>query len=101
MTISAEFDLVAVSASAALVLGGSVRLFGARWLFACLRQVAGLAMRRRGVSTALLGITASAGLAAASAIGLQPPEFTNAVSWFHGQFSDVQAVAEHSEGVID
>ncbi|MEE2527291.1 hypothetical protein V0U79_13070 [Hyphobacterium sp. HN65] len=99
--IPAELDLVAVSAGSALIMGSVVRIFGARWLFSILRHVGGFAMRRRAVSTAVLGATASAGLAAASAFGLQPPEFGDAVGWFQSQFAGLDAAAEMFEAMND
>ena len=79
--LPAELDLVIVSALFALVLGGAVRLFGARWLLVSLGRAGGFAMRRRGLSTALLGATASAGLAVANAIGLQAPGLAGGFNW--------------------
>ena len=99
--IPEELALVAVSAGLALIIGSLVRIFGAKWLFTALRHVGGFAMRRRGVSTAVLGATASAGLAAASAFGIQPPELGDAVSWFQSQFMDVEQAAELYEAVND
>jgi hypothetical protein len=69
-SIPADLDLVAVSAAAALLMGGAVRMFGSAWLFTALRLAGGAALRRRGASTILLGVTASAGLAVAHAVGL-------------------------------
>lgn len=96
-----ELELVAVSAGLALVIGSLVRIFGAKWLFSILRHLGGFALRRRAVSTAVLGATASAGLAAASAFGLQPPELGDAVSWFQSQFTDIGQAAELFEAVND
>jgi len=96
-----QLELVAVSAGAALIVGSLVRIFGSRWLFMALRHGAGFLMRRRGVSTAVLGVAASGGLAAASAIGLQPPEFGDAVSWFQGQFNGLGETMQLLEALGD
>jgi hypothetical protein len=96
-----QMDVVFVSAGAALIIGGAVRVFGSKWLFTGLRHVAGFVMRRRGVSTAILGAAASTGLAAASAFGIQPPEMGDAVSWFQSQFFDVTQAAELIEAISD
>ena len=94
-------DIIPVAALCALLIGGAVRAFGSKWLFTALRHVAGFAMRRRGVSTALLGATASAGLAAASALGVQPVEMGDAVGWFQSQFLDMAQAAELIDALPD
>ncbi|WP_421784851.1 hypothetical protein [Hyphobacterium sp.] len=68
--IPGDLQLVLVSALAALIVGGGVRVFGARWLLMAIWHAGGAAIRRRGVFTLLLGATASAGLAAVQAAGL-------------------------------
>jgi len=99
--IPTQMDLVLVSAGAALTIGGAVRIFGSNWLFASFHHVAGFALRRRGISTALLGAAASTGLAAAHALGVQPVEMGDAVSWFQSQFSGLSEAAELLEAVQD
>jgi len=99
--LPANMDLVLVSSGAALIIGSAVRVFGSQWLFTLLRHVAGFLVRRRGISTAILGAAASTGLAAASALGVQPPEMGDAVSWFQSQFSDVMQAAELAEVLPD
>jgi hypothetical protein len=96
-----QMDVVLVSAGAALIIGGAVRVFGSKWLFTGLRHIAGFVMRRRGVSTAILGAAASTGLAAASVLGIQPLEMGDAVSWFQSQFSDVSQAMDLIEAVSD
>ncbi|WP_109261467.1 hypothetical protein [Hyphobacterium indicum] len=96
-----EMDLVLVSAGAALIIGSAVRLFGSRWLFDSLRHIVGFVLRRRGVSTALLGAAASTGLAAASALGVQPVEMGDAVSWFQSQVSGLTGAAQWLEAARD
>lgn len=86
-------DIIPVAALCALLIGGAVRAFGSRWLFDSVRHIAGFAVRRRGVSTALLGAAASTGLAAASALGVQPLEMGDAVGWFQSQFSGLSDTA--------
>lgn len=96
-----EMDLVLVSAGTALVIGSAVRIFGSRWLFASFRHIAGFALRRRGISTALLGAAASTGLAAAHALGVQALEMGDAVGWFQSQFSGLSEAAELIEAAQD
>lgn len=99
--IPTEMDLVLVSAGTALIIGSAIRIFGSKWLFDTARLIAGFAVRRRGVSTALLGAAASTGLTAASALGVQPLEMGDAVSWFQSQFSGLADAAELLEAVQD
>jgi len=100
-TLPANMDLVLVSSGAALIIGSAVRIFGSKWVFTALRHIAGFAMRRRGVSTAILGAVASTGLAAASALGIQPVEMGDAVGWFQLQFSDVAQAAALLDAMPD
>ncbi len=92
--LATETDLALVSAGTALLIGSAVRISGSKWLFDGLRHIAGHALRRRGVVTALLGVAASTGLAAASALGVQPVEMGDAVSWFQLRFSGLTEAAE-------
>lgn len=99
--IPAEMDLVLVSAGTALIIGSAVRIFGSEWLFDGLRHMARFAVRRRGVTTALLGAAASTGLAAASALGVQPLEMGDAVGWFQSHFTDLSDAAGLIETLQD
>jgi hypothetical protein len=97
--LPAHLDIIPVAAFCALLIGGAVRVSGSQWMFTALRFLAGFAMRRRGASTALLGATASAGLAAASALGVQPLDMGDAVSWFQTPFLDAARAAERMDAL--
>ncbi|WP_421789369.1 hypothetical protein [Hyphobacterium sp.] len=101
MDLTSILMLAGVSAGLALMIGGAVRLFGSQWLFTMVRRGLGLAIRRRGLMTGLLGGVASAGLATASATGLEPPAFTDAVSWLQVQFEPFATTAQQGESLPD
>ena len=85
MEFTSELQLATVSAAVALVVGGSVAVFGHGPVLRLIGRLAGFAVRRRGLTTLLLGSLASGGIAAANAVGLEPPAATDAVMWFQGQ----------------
>ena len=72
MHIPAELQLVAVSASAALLVGGSVSLFGVQPVAGALFQVGRFVMRRRRLMTMTLGILATSGVTLANLVGITP-----------------------------
>lgn len=88
MFISPEFQLAAVSAGSALVIGGAVALFGHRALLGLLSRIAGLFLRRRLLSTLTLGAITSGGLAVASATGLEPAAAGDAFSFFQNNLTE-------------
>jgi len=72
MHIPAELQLVAVSASAALLVGGSVSLFGLQPVAGALFQVGRFVMRRRRLMTMTLGVLATSGVTLANMVGMAP-----------------------------
>lgn len=90
MEFTSELQLAIVSATVAVAVGGSVALFGHGPVLGLIGRLAGVALRRRRLTTLLLGSMASGGIAAANAIGLEPAAATDAVSWFHNQIESWQ-----------
>lgn len=82
MLIAPEIELAAVSAGAALLIGGAIALFGHRAVLGLVFRIGRLMARRRLVSTLTLGALASGGLAVASATGLEPAAAGDAFSFF-------------------
>ena len=85
MEIPAELQLAAISASAALLIGGSVAVFGHGPVLSVIARAGGFAMRRRRLTTLALGLVASVGLAVANAVGMEPAPSQDAFSWFQSQ----------------
>lgn len=88
MFITPEIELAAVSAAAALLIGGAVAVFGHRAVLGLASRIAGFFVRRRLLSTLTLGAITSGGLAVANATGLEPAAAGDAFSFFQDNLTE-------------
>lgn len=88
MFINPEIEIAAVSAAAALLIGGAVALFGHRAVLALAWRAGRFFARRRFYSSLALGALASGGLAVANATGLEPTAAGDAFSFFQNNLAE-------------
>lgn len=88
MFISPELEVAAISAAAALLIGGAVALFGHRAVLGAAWRASRLIARRRLYSSLVLGALASGGLVAANATGLEPAAAGDAFSFFQNNLAE-------------
>jgi hypothetical protein len=88
MFISPELEIAAISAGAALLIGGAVALFGHRAVLTAAWRIGRVIARRRFYSSLVLGALASGGLVAANATGLEPTAAGDAFSFFQNNLAE-------------
>ena len=88
MFISPEIEIAAISAGAALLIGGAVALFGHRAVLTAAWRIGRVFAPRRFYSSLVLGARASGGLVAANARGLGPTAARHAFSFFHNKLAE-------------